>query len=339
MTELVSTNRAAIEAHLRRLGWIGAEETVRALGSPGDGNMNRTLRAELPARSLILKQAVPYVAKYPQIAAPVRRLESEAAFYRLISGCEALARHTPALLGEDRGSHLLCLEDLGDTGDLTFLYAIQHGTQYGAAGSAAAARALPLLAQWLAALHALPVDAGAVPDNIDMRLLNHAHLFEVPFDPENGVDLPALLRSMQAELAGDPGVRRRAAELGDLYLGRAPAHARPALLHGDFYPGSWLLGSDGRIAVIDPEFAFIGPPEFDAGVMLAHLRMAGLDSSEIRRVYDHYAAPAGFDQGLADAFAAMEVVRRLLGVAQLPLAADDTTRARWLRAAREVLAT
>lgn len=331
MTELLADNRPAIEAHLRGLGWIAADESVAALSPPGAGNMNRTLRATLPGRSVILKQAVPYVAKYPQIAAPVRRLESEAAFYRLIRDCPALARHTPALLGEDCAAHLLCLEDLGEAGDLSTLYR--------GAPSADAAAALPVLARWLAALHALAVDAQALPDNLDMRRLNHAHIFEVPFDPDNGVALSAGLRSAQAQLAADARVRRRVTELGDLYLGRTRRNAATVVLHGDFYPGSWLLGRDGRVAVIDPEFAFVGPAEFDAGVMLAHLRLAGLDSPAIQQVYDHYTAPAGFDQGLADAFAAIEVVRRLLGVAQLPLGADDTIRARWLRAAREVLAT
>ncbi len=324
--ELVVDNVRDIETHLRGIGWLGTDEALLALTVPGAGNMNRTLRARLPSRSMILKQAVPYVARYPQIPAPQDRLATEAAFYRTI-GCDSrLARQTPALLGEDPANHLLWLEDLGDGGDLTGLYA----------GAAPADGTLVSLARWLAALHALPVDPSRVPGNRAMRELNHAHIFEVPFDPDNGVDLSAPLRAAQAELAACGRARRRAAELGAIYLGDAPYPSRPALLHGDFYPGSWYVAGD-RIAVIDPEFAFVGPPEFDVGVMLAHLELAGLEPSRRAAVTAAYGAPPGYDGDLAAAFAAMETVRRLLGVAQLPLAADDTQRLAWLQSATTVL--
>ena len=40
------------------------------------------------------------------------------------------------------------------------------------------------------------------------------------------------------------------------------------LLHGDYYPGSWMTVDDA-VFVIDPEFSFKGFPEFDLGVMLS----------------------------------------------------------------------
>lgn len=324
--ELVVDNVRDIEAHLRGIGWLGSDEALLALTVPGAGNMNRTLRARLPSRSMILKQAVPYVARYPQIPAPQDRLATEAAFYRAIGAHAGLSRQTPALLGEDPANHLLWLEDLGEGGDLTGLYA----------GSAPADGVLATLARWLSALHELPVDPARVPDNLAMRQLNHAHIFEVPFDPDNGVDLAPPLRDAQAELAGNTRVRQRAAALGEIYLGTAAHRSRGALLHGDFYPGSWYAAGD-RVAVIDPEFAFVGAPEFDVGVMLAHLEMAGLDAPARAAVTAEYRPPPGYDPDLAAAFAAMETVRRLLGVAQLPLQADQTRRLAWLESAATVL--
>jgi hypothetical protein len=47
------------------------------------------------------------------------------------------------------------------------------------------------------------------------------------------------------------------------------------------------------------------------------------------------AAPADFSLPLALASAGTEVIRRLLGVAQLPLRADLATKATWLAAARQ----
>ena len=63
-----------VEAHLKRLGWISPNEPLEGLAPAGAGNMNRTLRARLADRSLVLKQSVPYVAKYPHIPAPVERI-------------------------------------------------------------------------------------------------------------------------------------------------------------------------------------------------------------------------------------------------------------------------
>ena len=50
------------------------------------------------------------------------------------------------------------------------------------------------LAQYLAALHAATHgNLGAEFANREMRTLNHAHLFAVPLDPDNGLDLGAFL--------------------------------------------------------------------------------------------------------------------------------------------------
>jgi 5-methylthioribose kinase len=45
----------------------------------------------------------------------------------------------------------------------------------------------------------------------------------------------------------------------------------------------------------------------------------------------------GFSRTLAFGFAGVEIIRRLLGVAQLPLAADLGTKQRWLALAREMV--
>jgi 5-methylthioribose kinase len=339
--ELVPERRAEVEGRLRTLGWIAPDEPLRALAPAGAGNMNRTLRAELPARTLILKQAVPFVAKFPEIAAPVERLDVEAAFYRLIAGSAALAMRTPRVLGQDPAEHLLWLEDLGNAGDLTWIYAGQAAIE---PRRAELRGQLTALWYWLWKLHALDPEHAAGPDGVPrvlenraMRALNHAHIFEIPFDTDNGVALAEPLRAQQAELAADRGLRERAAALGNLYLGSASHASRPALLHGDYYPGSWLAHPRMGVMVIDPEFAFVGPPEFDVGVLLAHLVLAGYGPFEAAVQLRSYVTPPGFEQPLAFAFAGIEIIRRLLGVAQLPLAAGTEARVAWLEAARQLM--
>lgn len=327
--DLLADNLAEVQAHLRRLGWIGESEALEALEKPGEGNMNRVLRARLPGRTLILKQAVPWVAKYPDIPAPVDRLQAEAAFYRALAGHDTLRHHTPTLLGEDPAEHLLCFEDLGAAADLSRWYA--DGPRRGDEGL------VSRLVDWLGELHGIDVAAAGidVPANLEMRRLNHAHIFEIPFDAGNGVRLSGPLGSQQTRLAADTALRERARALGEIYLA-APGE-RAVLLHGDFYPGSWLEQPETGVAVIDPEFAFLGPAEFDVGVLQAHLTFAGFGADIVEGLLRRYRAPPGFDPDLARAFAGMEIIRRLLGVAQLPLEVDDAMRTGWITDARRMM--
>ena len=90
------------------------------------------------------------------------------------------------------------------------------------------------------------------------------------------------------------------------------------LLHGDFYPGSWLKTANG-LKVIDPEFGFVGPAEFDVGVLVAHLLMAQQPSETIKVFLSTYEASSDFNQSLFARFTGIEIFRRLIGIAQLPL--------------------
>ena len=88
-------------------------------------------------------------------------------------------------------------------------------------------------------------------------------------------------------------------------------------IRDSYYPGSFLRTERG-LAIIDPEFAFFGPPEFDLSVLVAHLIFAG---GEGRRVVDAvleaYGAPV--DRALIEGFAGAELMRRTIGVSQLPI--------------------
>ena len=82
--------------------------------------------------------------------------------------------------------------------------------------------------------------------------------------------------------------------------------------------------------MIDPEFCFCGPPEFDLGVACAHWIFCHAEPSvsTIKQVCDRFGS--GHSVPLVGGFAGVELIRRLLGVAQLPLSADLTVRRRWL---------
>ena len=70
--------------------------------------------------------------------------------------------------------------------------------------------------------------------------------------------------------------------------------------------------------MIDPEFCFLGEPAFDLGVLLAHLHLSDESARLRERAIDAYRGSER-TQTLARAFAGVEIMRRLIGVAQLPL--------------------
>lgn len=334
MIDLLPENLPAINAHVQSLGWIPPGATLANPRSAGEGNMNRTLRFDClnaaAMRSIVLKQAVPFVAKYPDIAAPIERGAAEAAFYHAAQNHPQLEQRLPRLLGTDMANHLLALEDLGSAADLTAAYShsqLAHKLP----------EIMPTLLRWLGDLHSITPPRLA---NMCMRELNHTHIFDLPLQPNNGLELGEL-QSVARRYAADQALVAQAARLGDIYIGKLPHASRPALLHGDFYPGSWLGSPDNpaSINVIDPEFAFVGPAEFDVGVCLAHLQFAGMSLDEAMHVIEHYPGQTGFDSALARGFAGIEIIRRLLGVAQLPLAPDTSlaTKLDWVETGRELV--
>jgi 5-methylthioribose kinase len=320
-----------LEEHLRGQGLLAGDEEVRAVGRAGEGNMNLTLRVRTSKRSLILKQSRPWVEKYPHFAAPVDRALVEAAFYQAAAESPDVRDAMPHLLGTDPGSRLLLLEDLGEAQDLTPLYR----------GDRLSSLQLGELVDYLVALHASSNAAAGkrrlLFKNRDMRVLNHDHIFRIPLVPDNGLDLDAITPGLAAAaetLQGDTGFVNRVIELGRVYLADGDH-----LVHGDFFPGSWLDTSFG-VRIIDPEFCFLGPRAFDVGTMLGHLHLARQPDETCTGLLSSYRARAGVSEDvarIARGFAGVEIMRRLIGVAQLPLDYGIKEKERLLVLSRELV--
>ena len=87
--------------------------------------------------------------------------------------------------------------------------------------------------------------------------------------------------------------------------------------------------------MIDPEFCWIGPREWDIGVLLAHLRLSGQPAALSERLLARYSHPV--DRALANCIAGIEIMRRLIGVAQLPLMIDLAAKVALLETARNLV--
>lgn len=313
----------ALTDYLRRQGWISPSQRVLSLERAGEGNMNLVLRVGLDdGGTFIVKQSRPWAAKYPSVAAPLERAEVEAEFYRRTARVAALAARSPRLLQADADAHLLLLEDLGPSRDLTTLYA---------ANSVLEPQVLEALVEYLVVLHRefRQPTCGFRLQNRAMRALNAEHIFQYPFAAGTAFDRDTItpgLTALAASCREDAPLQEVIQMLAARYLADGDT-----LLHGDYFPGSVLLTPDG-IRVIDPEFCFFGDAEFDVGVLLAHLTLAGQPASRVEQALSLYVAGvagvASVDAVRCWQYAGIEVLRRLLGLAQLPLPlAFDAKRA------------
>jgi 5-methylthioribose kinase len=293
---------SSLENYMADRQWLQKGEQVLNLSKAGEGNMNVVLRGHTTLRSFIIKQSRPYVQKYPQVAAPVERIHIEHLFYRALSQ-SSIKQHLPKVLGFDGDNHMLFMEDLGNCEDMTSLYAQRK----------ISAEQLKQLVHIITEIHSaqIPMD---FPDNMEMRQLNHQHIFVLPFLADNGFSLDELqpgLNALAQPIKDDAALLDTIASVGQKYLQQGNT-----LLHGDYYPGSWMQDGEAMY-VLDPEFGFVGFPEFDLGVMAGHLLLATHDKGYVTSLTQHYGHP--IDQNLIAKVAGIEMMRRLIGLAQLPL--------------------
>gem|GEM_PF-68576 len=323
LLDIVET--APLEEYLRQQGVLSDSDSVVSVTKAGEGNMNCVVRVRTERGSLVVKQARPWVEKYSQFEAPWDRACREAEFYTRVCCRPRLARLLPKLSRFDSSSRLLILEDLGEGGDYSSVYG----------GDRFTVGEIQALADFLSELHASfqGADGDGTGSNREMRELNHAHCFRIPLEPNNGLDLDAItvgLAALADELRSDESYTAEVERLGrEVYLADGQH-----LVHGDFFPGS-VLRTPGGPRVIDPEFCHWGRPEYDVGVFLAHLVLSD-QPPEIQRAWvDGYRVGPGFDLGLMRGLAGVEMMRRLIGYAQLPLVRDLAWKRRILRCSRE----
>lgn len=301
----LNENKEELKAYLKKQGWLEEAEEILYAEKPGEGNMNFVLRIATNRKTFIIKQARPWVEKYPQIDAPVERNSVEALYFEIVGKNDWLRDRSPHLLGKDQDNFIFLVNDLGKTGDYTFLYKKGNNLEISVFNQ---------LVDYLSALHQAQVDH--FPENLNMRLLNHEHIFNYPFLENNGLNLDLFtpgLEKAALPIKKNHILKSRINDLGKLYLQEGPV-----LIHGDYYPGSWLNTPNG-IFVIDPEFGFKGFPEFDLGVFIAHLGLTSQPDDSTIQVLERYKTDRTLNLKLVFGFAGTEILRRLLGVAQLPV--------------------
>jgi 5-methylthioribose kinase len=322
---ILSDNITELEAYLKTKNWLNENESVLKVEKPGEGNMNFTLRVYTSAdKTFIIKQSRAYVEKYPSIAAPAERAITEGKFYEFTQTNKKLRSFMPDILGIDEENNIIVTEDLGVSNDFTNLY--QPNQQISSAEIKAISEYLSELHQNFKSEIPNPIFA-----NRAMRALNYEHIFIYPLMEENGFNLDNVLEGLQAAsmiYKTDAAFKETVKDLGEVYL--ADGHY---LLHGDYYLGSFLRTNDG-VKIIDPEFCFYGFAEFDLGVLIAHLKMSSQSQETIELAISSYTKSDDFNENLLNQFVGVEIMRRIIGLAQLPLTLSLETRIDLLKEAK-----
>ena len=338
------------------VGWLGDEEQVTTCASLG-GESSTVMRVELQElrggwRTAVLKQSLPWLRRDESVAMPADRWRGEHAFYREVARVPEAAALVPRLMAANEARCLLLLEDFRGASNLASLY---RGGSLGEGTAAALGGFLRELRRGTRG------EQDAEFANGGMKALSHRLLFEAPFGSRGqggngfGPDGPAPagdaldaiepgLGEAAATLRSDRAFREALSELGSRFL-----DAGACLVHGAFHPANWLLLPNGDVRVVDPQYSSPGDPEFDLGTALAHLLLArqpvevvttflsaatGAEEAGREGPADTEEVEAGVDRPLVARYAGAELVRRLLGGAQLPLEAEGGFRRGLLETAR-----
>ncbi|NBV85274.1 MAG: aminoglycoside phosphotransferase [Verrucomicrobia bacterium] len=315
-----------LERYLETNGWLHPSERIEGVKKAGEGNMNCTMRVRTNRRSFVVKQARPWVEKYAQFEAPAERAQYEIGFYRLIGESPELSAQMPAFLFADESAYFLGMSDLGEGTDFSTVYS----------GDRFSPEEFSQLLQFLLTLHSTFRGRQNERDfsNHALRRFNHGHIFVVPMDPSNGLDLDGItpgLAALATELHDDRDYRAQVEEMGRYYL-----EDGDTLIHGDFFPGSYLRTAVG-LRVIDPEFCCFGRAEVELGIFIGHMLLARQDGASILNFLNGYtnAAPLALDPVLR--LAGVEIMRRLIGVAQLPVTLDLEGKKSLLETSRKLV--
>ena len=228
---------------------------------------------------------------------------------------------SPKVLGFISEDYVLFLEDLTKCRDLNYIYNSRKIDN----------DKVNKLTRILHNIHITSAHKN-YPTNLTLRKLNHDHIFVLPFLKDNGLQLNNIQEGLE-ELAipfkENTDIISIVNNAGKNYLDTGST-----LLHGDYYPGSWMERND-NIYIIDPEFTFLGSKEFDLGIMSGHLILATGQISYLKKICDNY--PDKIDNNEVAIYCAIEIIRRLIGYAQLPIKRSISEKSNLLKLSKELI--
>lgn len=235
----------------------------------GDGNLNLVFIVKNGNKSVIAKQALPYVRLVGESwPLPLSRAYFE---HEALSRQEAAVPGlTPKILYYDHEMALIVMEHL--TPHIILRKGLIKGIRY----PHLADHAGRFMAETLFSYSDLALDGEAKKLNVALFSENHVMcglteqvIFDDPYyQAELNHHTTPQLDEVVKDIQQDSALKVAVQELKTLFMSKTQT-----LLHGDLHSGS-IMVTESDTRVIDPEFAFYGPMGFDVGALMANLLLA-----------------------------------------------------------------
>jgi len=243
----------------------------------GDGNLNMVFRVQAGTRSVIVKQALPYLRVVGEgwpLTLDRARIEAEA----MAIHAELAPSCGPRVLHVEPVAAAVVMEDLYE--HVVWRTALVSGRHVsGVAGSLGryCARVLLGTSRLLMPAEQRRPLVGRF-ENPELSAITEDLVFTAPYVSADTNRIDEAGEDLAAELRSDRALRSAAAQLRWEFRTRTEA-----LLHGDLHSGSVMV-RDGDARVIDVEFATFGPMAYDTGNVVANLALARIASSARREL-------------------------------------------------------
>lgn len=248
---------------------LGGEPDNWTADEIGDGNLNLVFIVKNGDKSVIAKQALPYVRLVGESwPLPLSRAYFE---HEALSREEAAVPGlTPKILHYDHEMALIVMEHL--TPHIILRKGFIQGIRY----PHLADHAGRFMAETLFSYSDLALDGETKKLNVALFSENHVMcglteqvIFDDPYyEAELNHHTTPQLDDVVRDIQNDDALKVAIQELKTLFMSKAQT-----LLHGDLHSGS-IMVTDSDTRVIDPEFAFYGPMGFDIGALMANVLLA-----------------------------------------------------------------
>jgi 5-methylthioribose kinase len=249
----------------------------------GDGNLNfvyRVSRTDDPSRSVILKQAVPYLRMVGE-EWPLSRDRMTFEIRALTLYNELVPGFVPRIYHADESMSTLVMQCLNDH------IILRHGLVAGTRYPNAARHIGAFLAATLFKTSAFCMESQARRQlmhrftlNAELCKLTEEFIFTFPYmEHDSNYSNPPTDRWARQHLRNNSDYKLNVLKFKELFITKADA-----LLHADLHTGS-LMVNQAETYVIDMEFAYFGPFGFDVGKIMANFWMCA--TSHLHRSDDH----------------------------------------------------
>ncbi len=248
----------------------------------GDGNLNFVYIVKNGDKSLVIKQAVPYLRCVGE-EYPLSRIRMTFEIEALKKEKEICPQFVPDIYHSSHEMSLVAMQNLNRHKILR--------------GEMIKRKVFPKLAKHIAIFLADTLfytsdfyltskekkELVKKFINIELCKITEDFIFTHPYEEnETNSYSPKLDMSVVKNFRQSKEIKVAIAKLRYKFMTEAQA-----LLHGDLHTGSIMLNKEETF-VIDPEFAFYGPMGFDVGIYLANLAMSYISCDKDEHSYKEY---------------------------------------------------